>query len=160
VAHAEPIAPQRRVPFWRRLGFEETVAGYVFLVPWLVGLLVLTLYPMGFSLVMGLFRWDIINKPVYIGLDNYRTILHDRLFWISLRQTFIYSVIRVPLMLGFGLFLAVLLNQRIRAQGFFRTAFYLPAVIPDVAMIVMWIWLLSEGRTGLARPAGPCRRSS
>ena len=50
---------------------------------------------------------------------------------------------RMPLMLGFGLFLAALLNQRIKAQGFFRTTFYLPAVIPDVAMIVMWIWLLS-----------------
>src|SRR5687768_4908463 len=98
---------------------------------------------MGFSLYMSFFRWDIINDPVFIGLDNYRDLFDDRLFRISLEQTFIYTAMRVPLMLAFGLFLAVLLNQRIKGQGFFRTAFYLPAVIPDVAMIVMWIWLLS-----------------
>jgi multiple sugar transport system permease protein len=129
--------------FWQRLTFEESLAAYVFLLPWIVGLIGLTLFPMGFSLVMGFYRWDIINPPVYIGLDNYRMLFHDRLFWISLRQTLIYSVMNVPLLLGFGLFLAVLLNQKIKGQGFFRTAFYVPAVIPSVAMILMWIWLLS-----------------
>jgi multiple sugar transport system permease protein len=150
VAVAEPVSgvvPPKPPRFWRRLGFEESVAAYIFLAPWLVGLIGLTLFPMGFSLYMGFFRWDIIRDPVFIGLDNYRDIFNDRLFWISLRQTVIFAVLRVPLILVFGLFLAVLLNQRIRGQGFFRTTFYLPAVIPDVAMIVMWIWLLSP--TGL-----------
>ena len=147
MAYAAPGAPPGRTRFWRRLGFEESVAGYVFLAPWLFGLLTLTLFPMGFSLYMGFFRWDIINEPVFIGLDNYRDLFDDRLFRISLRQTFIYTAIRVPIMVGFGLFLAVLLNQRIKGQGFFRTTFYLPAVIPDVAMIVMWVWILSS--TGL-----------
>jgi multiple sugar transport system permease protein len=147
VAYAEPVTPARRTRFWRKPGFEETVAGYVFLAPWLVGLVALTLFPMGFSFYMGFFRWDIINDPVFIGFDNYRDLFDDRLFWISLRQTFIYTIMRVPLMLAFGLFLAVLLNQRVKQRGFFRTAFYLPAVIPDVAMIVMWVWILSS--TGL-----------
>ncbi|MGH2531100.1 MAG: carbohydrate ABC transporter permease [Thermomicrobiales bacterium] len=133
--------------FWRRLTFEESLAGYVFLLPWLIGLVGLTFFPMGFSFYMGFFRWDIIREPEFIGLDNYRQLLDDRLFWISLKQTFIYTIMRVPLMLAFGLILAVLLNQRIKAQGAWRTAFYLPSVIPDVAMVLMWIWLLSP--TGL-----------
>lgn len=143
MAYVEPVAATKTARFWRRLSFEESVAGYVFLLPWLIGLLGLTLFPMGFSLYMGFFRWDIIGTRVFIGFDNYRDLFNDRLFWISLKQTFIYTIMRVPLMLVFGLVLAVLLNQRIKGQGFFRTAFYLPAVIPDVAMIVMWIWLLS-----------------
>lgn len=141
------LSPGKPARFWQRLGVEESLAAYVFLAPWLVGLLGLTLFPMGFSLYMGFFRWDIIRDPVWVGLDNYRQLFDDRLFWISLRQTFIYTIMRVPLMLGAGLFLAVLLNQRIRGQGFFRTCFYLPSVIPDVAMVLMWIWLLSP--TGL-----------
>lgn len=137
------VGEGRPLPFWRRLGFEESVAGYLFLTPWLVGLIGLTLFPIVFSFVMGFYRWDIIRQPVYIGLDNYRHLFQDRLFWISLRQTFIYTIMRVPLMLAAGLFLAVLLNQGVKGQGFFRTFFYLPAVIPDIAMILMWIWLLS-----------------
>lgn len=138
---------KKRQRFGRSLKFQETVAGYVFLAPWIFGLVTLTLFPMGFSLYMGFFEWDIIRDPKYIGLDNYRNLFDDRLFWISLRQTFIFTLMRVPLMLVLGLVLAVFLNQAIKARGFFRTAFYLPSVIPDVAMILLWIWLLSP--TGL-----------
>ncbi len=140
---APASAPRKKVPFWQRLSFQESTAGYVFIGPWLIGLLGLTLFPMIFSFVMGFYRWDIINDPVFIGLDNFKELFKDRLFWISLRQTVYYATARVPLMLVAGLVLAVLLNQKVKGLGFFRTAFYLPSVIPDVAVLMMWIWLLS-----------------
>lgn len=135
--------PAHKVPFWQKLSFSESVAGFIFIGPWLIGLLGLTLFPMIFSLYMGFFRWDIINEPVFIGLENFKELFQDRLFWISLRQTIYYAGMRVPLMLVAGLILAILLNQKIRGLGFFRTVYYLPSIIPDVAVLMMWIWLLS-----------------
>ncbi|MFJ8023578.1 carbohydrate ABC transporter permease [Streptomyces sp. NPDC096311] len=84
----------------------------------------------------------------WVGWQNYTTALHDPLVWASLRRTGLYAVIVVPLSLAGGLAFAVLLNQRIRAVGVFRTIFYLPSVVPIVATALMFK-LMFDRDTGL-----------
>jgi len=94
----------------------------------------------GFSLT----RWDLLTPPEFIGLDNYvRMFTRDPLFWKSLKITTIYTVSYVTLDLILALVLALLLNQRIRGIGVFRTVYYLPSVLAGVAYVVMWMWMFN-----------------
>lgn len=89
-------------------------------------------------------RYGLLSAPQWIGLDNYtRMFTRDPLFRRSLMVTFYFTFTAVPLGLVFGLFLALLLNENVRMQGFFRTIFYLPAVLSGVAVAVMWTWVFN-----------------
>lgn len=124
------------------------VTGYLFILPWLIGLMLLKIGPMLISLYMSLNVWDLFRPPTFIGLGNYRGLLEDPLFWTSLSNTVIYVAGRVPLILMLSLMIALLLNQPIPLRNFLRTAYYLPSVTPTVAMCMLWIWLF-EPRVGL-----------
>ena len=116
---------------------------YLFISPWLLGFLVFTAGPMLFAIYLSFTRWDVIGSPHWIGLANFKELFFDDpKFWISLKVTAIYSVIAVPLLLSSSLMVAVLLNQKIKAMGLFRTIFYLPTVLPVVATSMLWMNLL------------------
>lgn len=115
--------------------------GYLFISPWLIGLLLLYLGPMLISLYMSMTDWDLFRPAQYIGLGNFRRMANDGLFWRSLANTFIYVGGRVPLVLALALFVAILLNQNIPGKNFLRTAYYLPVVTPQVAMFLLWVWM-------------------
>jgi multiple sugar transport system permease protein len=122
---------------------KEIVAGYLFISPWLIGFLLLTLGPLIASFVISLWKWDLLSEPAFIGLKNYQFLVRDPNFWNALRVTTIYSFCRLPLMLALGLLLAILLNQKIKALGFFRTLFYFPTVLPMVATSMLWMWIFN-----------------
>lgn len=115
--------------------------GYLFISPWLIGLLLLYLGPMLLSFYMSMTDWDLFTSPKFIGLDNYRKMFQDALFWKSLVNTLVYVGGRVPLVLVVALFVAILLNQKIPGRNFLRTAYYLPVVTPQVAMFLLWVWM-------------------
>ena len=118
---------------------------YMFISPWLLGFLVFTAGPMLFAIYLSFTRWDVIGTPHWIGLANFKELFFDDpKFWISLKVTAIYSVIAVPLHLSSSLLVAILLNQKIKAMGTFRTIFYLPTVLPVVATSMLWMNLLLE----------------
>lgn len=118
---------------------------YMFISPWLLGFLVFTAGPMLFAIYLSFTRWDVIGSPQWIGLANFKELFFDDpQFWISLKVTAIYSVIAVPLHLSSSLLVAILLNQKIKAMGAFRTIFYLPTVLPVVATSMLWMNLLLE----------------
>jgi multiple sugar transport system permease protein len=122
---------------------RDAVWGYVFLLPWIIGLIVFWLGPILMSLVLGFTQYDAISPPVFIGLANYDTaFLHDRLFWPSILRTFEYSAIVVPVALLGALGLAVLLNRGIGGTNIFRAAFFVPTLTPAVALALLWTWLL------------------
>ena len=124
----------------RRL--KRTLEGYLFISPWLVGLILFTVGPVVASFVLSFYKWRLISPPQFVGLDNYVTMFtEDSLFWQSLRVTLIYVAVAVPLQLAFALFLAILLNQKVRLMPLFRTLFYLPSVVSGVAVAVLWLWL-------------------
>lgn len=123
---------------------RETVLFYTCIAPFILGILFFDLIPMGASLVLSFTKWDILTPPVFIGIKNYiHAFTTDQNFPIILKVTFKYSLIAVPLRLLSALFLAVLLNEATRGVGFFRTAFYLPAIISSVAAAVLWTWILN-----------------
>jgi multiple sugar transport system permease protein len=99
---------------------------------------------MVYSFYLSLTSWDLFTPPVWVGLDNYNDLFTDNPdFWQSLRVTAIYSFVSVPLSLVGALALALLLNSKVRGIAFFRTIFYLPSVLPGIAVAVLWIWVFN-----------------
>jgi multiple sugar transport system permease protein len=128
---------------------REAFEGYLFIAPWLVGFVVLVAGPMIASLVLAFMDWDLFSPPRWVGFDNFRALVDDRLVWLSLYNTAFFTAISVPLNLCVALGAAMLLNLRLRFQSVFRTAFYLPAVMPAVANAILWFWILNP-EVGLA----------
>ena len=93
--------------------------------------------------------YDIIRKPVFIGLDNYITLINDPVFWVSLRVTFTYALITLPLSIIFGVIFAILLNQKLKFISIYRTCYYLPSIIPMVASSIIWLWIFRGDEGGL-----------
>ncbi|MCX6048585.1 MAG: sugar ABC transporter permease [Chloroflexi bacterium] len=130
----------------RGLGLRgrEAVAGYLFLLPWLIGLLCFVIGPMVASGYFSFAKYDIVNTPEFVGLKNYQDIFtKDRLFWTSLKLTFRYAIIVVPLSLIGSLAAAMLLNQALKGTTLFRTFFFLPHLTPVAASAVLWAWMFN-----------------
>jgi multiple sugar transport system permease protein len=131
----------RRPRRQRSLAAQRTRLFYWLIAPWMFGFLAFTLGPMVYSAYISLTQYNLLNPPVFVGLANFHKMLDDPLFWQSLKVTTIYALVSVPLSLAFGLFLAVLLNQKVRGLSIFRTVFYLPSVISGVAIAEVFIWV-------------------
>lgn len=145
--------PRSRIRDWfRAFRLRETWAAYAFLSPWIFGFIVLTLGPMIASLVLSLTNYDIIGNATFVGTANYSLMIHDPEVVTALRNTLIYTVLNVPLTMVVALFLAMLLNRVGRAGSFFRTAFYLPVMTPQVAVGILYL-LLFNGSYGLVDKA-------
>jgi multiple sugar transport system permease protein len=149
VAATARAAPRRPAPRWRR---RQWLAAYGFLSPWLVGLAVFTAGPMVASLVLSFTDYDLISDPEWVGGDNYARILADRRAHAALWNTFLYTVLHVPLTLVVALALALMMVRVGRAAGGFRTLVYLPVMTPPVAVGAMFLLLLN-GQTGLVNEA-------
>lgn len=122
---------------------QNLIAGYGFAMPWLLGLVVLTLGPMVASFIYSFCDYQVLKPARWAGLANYqRMISEDPLFWKSLWNTLYYTLFAVPLGLVLALAIAVLLNQPLRGMRVFRTIFYLPTLITGVAVSVLWLWVL------------------
>lgn len=133
----------------RRGKWIEVLTPYLFLSPWILGFTILTAGPLIFSLVMSFFNWSITGLPKFIGPRNFIALFtDDEQFYQSLIITFKFAVIFVPLNLIIALFLAMLITQPVRGLKFFRTVFYLPAVVSSVAVAIIWGWILN-GQYGI-----------
>lgn len=120
---------------------NEAITGFLFISPWIVGFLIFTLGPMLASAYYSLTSWDLIGTPQFVGLRNYQRLWLDPLFWQALKVTSLYALGRVPLGIIFGLAVALLLNQNVRFIGLWRTLYYLPVVLPPVAVSLLWTWI-------------------
>ncbi|WP_253901726.1 carbohydrate ABC transporter permease [Brevibacillus sp. HB1.3] len=133
----------------KKLGGRAFLTPYLFILPWILGFLAFTLGPMLFSLVMSFFDWPVVGEVTFVGLDNYINMFtDDPLFWQSLWVTIKFALLFVPLNLFIALFLAMMLNQKVKGSGFFRTVFYLPSVISGVALAMIWAWVY-DGEYGI-----------
>ncbi|MGM0775519.1 MAG: carbohydrate ABC transporter permease [Bacillota bacterium] len=128
---------------------RENIFGYLFISPWIIGFLGLTLGPLLFSLFASFTDYNITSKMNFIGLDNFKRMFTiDDLFKTSLWNTLYYVLFSVPLTTAGAIFLSVLLNQKVKGMKFFRTLYYLPAILSGVAVYFLWMQLLSPS-TGL-----------
>ncbi|MGW0070751.1 carbohydrate ABC transporter permease [Streptosporangium sandarakinum] len=127
----------------------ETRWAYVFLLPWLIGLLVFQLGPMVASLVLSFTDFDLIGDPEFVGLGNYARMAQDPKVLRAVGNTVYYTALHVPLSIALALALALMLNRITgRAAGVFRTIFYLPSMTPYVAVGVLFLFLLN-GQAGM-----------
>jgi multiple sugar transport system permease protein len=123
---------------------KRTNAGFLFILPWLLGFLVFTAGPMVFSLYLSFTKYN-LSTMEWVGTRNYERLLTEEpLFWKSLQVTVTYAVFAVPLGIIGSLALAVLLNQKVRGQRLFRTLFYLPSLVPAAASSLLWAWIFNS----------------
>lgn len=127
---------------------ERLRTGLLFISPWLLGFVALTVYPLLASLWFSLCDYSVLSEPVYLGADNYRELWHDEVFWLALRNTVVFAAVSIPLGTVLAIGLAVLLNQPVRGRGLYRTIFFLPSLVPAISLAILWQWLLN-GSVGL-----------
>lgn len=122
-----------------RRGKGNTLVAYIFLLPWLIGLIGLTLGPMVASLYISFSKYNLIQPPSFIGLGNYLRMFSDPRLMNSLRVTFTYVIVSVPLQLVFALLVAVALDRGMRGLALYRSIFYLPSLLgSSVAIAILW----------------------
>jgi multiple sugar transport system permease protein len=122
---------------------SSTIAGILFALPWIIGFLVFSLYPICISIYYSMTNFNIFQTPSWVGLANYKELFMDEKFYKSLWNTFYMVIVGTPVSLIVGLLLAVLLNQKIKGLPVFRTIFYLPSIVPIVAASLLWLWILN-----------------
>ena len=160
----EALNTIRPMPRTRRLSIRQREAlwGYAFVLPWVIGFLAFSAIPIAASIYFGFTDYSVLTSPKWVGLDNYVKIFtDDKLFAKSLGNTLFYVAIAVPgqLLIAFGA--ALLLNQKVRGLTFWRSAFYLPVVVPYIVSSVLFLWILEPqvgvlkyalGKVGIASP--------
>ncbi len=122
---------------------REATEGYIAISPWLLGLIIFTIGPIIASLYFSFTEYEVVKPPVWIGLANYKRMFSDRLFWQSLKVTGTYVALSVPLGISLSFAVALLMNQKVRFIGFFRTAYYMPNLVPAVGSAILWIWIFN-----------------
>ncbi len=128
---------------------REAVAGYLFISPWLIGFIVFFAGPILASFILSFTRWNIVGTPKWVGFSNYERILTaDPFFEKAVRVTLKYALFYLPLEVIVGILVAVVLNQKLRGIGIFRTMYYMPYIVPKVAASLVWVWVLNP-RYGL-----------
>lgn len=123
----------------RKEAGRDNKAGYLFLLPWLIGLVVITIGPMLASLYLSFTDYSLIQAPQWAGLDNYVRMLSDTRLHNSLKVTFIYVFVSVPLQLALALGVALLLDRGMKGLAVYRSVFYLPSMLGgSVAIALLW----------------------
>ena len=134
--------PTRRSRTQRAL--REAIVGYSFLGLPLLGYFAFTMAPVLGAFYLGLLRWDLLTEPRFVGLDNFVRLASDAKFWNALRNTALFCLGSVPLAVGGGLALAVLMNTRLPGIKVFRGIYYVPYITSWVAVALVWSWLFDR----------------
>jgi multiple sugar transport system permease protein len=123
---------------------RNVIDGYICILPWIIGFLGFTAGPIVFSLWVSFNHYDVLSPPKFAGIDNYINMVNDELFWQSLKVTTIYVLGAVPTGVVAGYALALLLNQKVIGLSVWRTAFYMPAVVPGLAAAYLFAWMFNS----------------
>jgi multiple sugar transport system permease protein len=127
----------------RTLRRRQSLRGLAFASPYLVGFAIFIAWPVAASAWYSLTDFNLFQPPHFVGLDNYRQMLHDKVFWKSLTNTLYLTVVGVPLGLALSLGGALILNRPVRGQPLYRALVYLPTIVPVVVSGYLWRWLMN-----------------
>lgn len=118
--------------------------GLLFALPWLIGISIFYLYPIGGTLYHSFFEYPVFSPPTFTGFLNYKTLLDDELFWITVYNSVFYTCMYVPLAVIVSIFLALILNMKIRKGiSFYRMVYYMPSIVPMVGASLLWMWIFN-----------------
>lgn len=118
--------------------------GLAFLAPNFSGFLILLLIPSIASLVLAFTEWDLLTKPVFIGIKNFINLLASPTFWQVLKNTLYFTLVSVPLGLLLSFLLALLMNKELKGITVYRVLYYIPVISSSVAVAVMWRWIYNS----------------
>ncbi len=128
---------------------RELIYGLLFISPWLVGFLVFTLFPICSSLYYSLCEYQVIKAPVYVGLNNYKTMFQDKTFLKALSNTFYMVLFGVPITTITAVGISIIMNHKeLKVTGPFRVVFFIPTLVPTVVASLLWIWVM-QPETGI-----------
>jgi putative chitobiose transport system permease protein len=116
---------------------------YLFLAPALVLIAIFVLYPIGAVLYYSFTDYNIVNPPVWVGLDNYRRLVADSTFWKALTHSIVYLIV-TPTIIALSVTLAIVVNRKLRGIHFYRALYYVPAVSGSIAIGICWRWLFDR----------------
>jgi len=128
----------------RTLRGKRALWGFLFVSPFVLGVILWLLIPAVTAIWLVFQDWNLVRRPEFIGMSNFVKLYKDKLFYQSLKVTVLYTIISVPLTLVLSFFLALLMNTKLRGIAFFRTIYYLPAIVPAVANAVLWSFILNS----------------
>lgn len=124
---------------------KEKVEAYFLISPWLIGFTVFVSFPLFYSFFVGFTEYNIFTPPKWIGFQNYiKMFRSDPLFWHALKITLIYSGVSIPSGLAYALLIAIILNRKIRGLSLVRTMYFLPVVLPGVAISLLWVGIFNK----------------
>ncbi|AYO29572.1 sugar ABC transporter permease [Biomaibacter acetigenes] len=122
---------------------KDNIYGVIFSCPWLIGFIIFTIYPILLSLYYSFTDFNIFQPPNWVGMKNYIDLFHDENFYKSIWNTTYITILGVPLSIISGLLMAILVNNKVKGQSFFRTIYFIPSIIPIVASSILWMWLFN-----------------
>lgn len=122
---------------------RRNITGYIFIMPFILGFLFWFLIPALASVYLTFQKWNLISPPQYVGMQNIEHLFNDTLLPQSLKATFLYAFLSVPLSLLLSFFLATLINRQFRGIAIFRTLYYLPSIVPAIATALLWAWMFN-----------------
>jgi multiple sugar transport system permease protein len=128
-----------------RMARREAYAAYWMVLPWLFGFLLLTAGPIIASMIFSFCDYDVLHPPRYVGTSNYQTLFTDdrELLGKALGNAAYLAIYGIPLGMSTGLAIAMLLNMKVKGMNWYRTAFYIPSIVPAIASAVLWAWVLA-----------------
>ncbi len=138
-ARDRPIPGGGRRPYRSRRALRAAP----FLAPWLAGVACLVAVPLGLAVYWSFTSYNLLTSPRWVGLANYESLFRDPLFWLSVRNTLYIVVIGGTAGIAMGLGTALLLNKPGKAVTIYRSAIFIPAVVPVVSMVIAWVWILN-----------------
>ena len=121
-----------------RATLREWIEGYIFASPFIIGFLVFTAFPMGYSIWLAFHKWDLISPPRFVAFENIVKMFQDPVANLSLYNSAFYTIFAVPIQLVISFTIALALTQKLRFRDFYRAGFYLPIIVPLVASAVVW----------------------
>jgi multiple sugar transport system permease protein len=124
------------------------LTGLLFISPWIVGFSMFLLYPILASFYYSLCEFSVLQPPRFIGVQNYTDLFADDVFGLALKNTFYYAAFALPFGIVLALSIAILLNTGVRGMTIYRTIFFLPSLLPTVALAILWLWIFN-GQYGI-----------
>jgi len=142
-------SPPRKSKVFLKPSVRNTINGLLFASPWLIGLLIFWLYPIVASAYYSFTKFNGLQTPQWIGLGNYvRMFTDDPNFRDAVYNTLYFAIVSIPLAIILAFALAMMLNARIRGKVVYRTIYFLPTLVPEVALALVWVYLFTPG-TGI-----------
>ncbi len=129
-----------------------TLSGYLFMLPSVLLFAGFLAGPVAYALYISFNEWTILKPPIWQGLDNYRRLIHDDLFYTSLRNTIVYTLLYVPMILALALAAALAVNRPMRGQSLFKALIFIPAITPSIVVGAVWLYIY-DGNLGLLNAA-------